>query len=86
VLGEARVAAALPAAARQLENPIPLVRYYARRAVDAIRGAPCDVDVERPTPEIEAAARRCVPGAWAGSATAPPATRASAASDETDDD
>ena len=65
-LGEARVAAALPAAARQLENPIPLVRYYARRAVDALRGAPCDVDLDRTTPEIEAAARRCVPEAFAG--------------------
>ena len=47
-------------------NPIPLVRYYARRALDALRGAPCAVDLDRPTPEIEAAARRCVPGAWAG--------------------
>jgi len=87
VLGERRVAAALAPIARQLVNPIPLVRYYARRAVDAIRGAPCDVDVERPTAEIEAAARRCVPGAWevAGTrATAP--TRAAGASDENDDD
>jgi len=58
VLGEKRVGAALAPIARQLVNPIPLVRYYACRAVDAIRGAPCDVDVERPTPEIEAAARR----------------------------
>jgi predicted CXXCH cytochrome family protein len=65
VLGEARVAAALPAAVRQLENPIPLVRYYARRTVDALAGAPCAVDLDRTTPEIEAAARRCVPDAFA---------------------
>jgi len=66
VLGEARVQAALPAAARALTNPIPLVRYYARRAVEQIRGAPCDVDLDRTTPEIEAAARRCVPAAFSG--------------------
>jgi predicted CXXCH cytochrome family protein len=62
VLGEARAAEALPAVARQLTNPFPLVRYYARKALEQIRGAPCDVDVERPVAEIEAAARRCVPG------------------------
>jgi predicted CXXCH cytochrome family protein len=71
VLGEARAsaalrAAALPAAARQLTNPFPLVRHYARRAVDAIRGGPCAVDLDRATPEIQAAARRCVPEAFQG--------------------
>jgi predicted CXXCH cytochrome family protein len=87
VLGEKRVGAALAPIARQLVNPIPLVRYYARRAVDAIRGAPCAIDLDRTTPEIEAAARRCVPGAWeAGATGAAPAARAGAASDETDDD
>jgi predicted CXXCH cytochrome family protein len=79
VLGEARVAAALPAAVRQLENPIPLVRYYARRAVDALAGAPCAVDLDRTAPEIEAAARRCVPGAFAN-APAGPASATSPAS------
>jgi predicted CXXCH cytochrome family protein len=73
VLGEARAAAALPAVARQLTNPVPLVRYYARRAVEQIRGAPCDVDLDRSTPVIELAARRCVPDAFAGPA-APVAT------------
>src|SRR5262249_38390762 len=43
-LGEARAAEALPAVARQLTSPIPLVRYYARKALEEIRGAPCDVD------------------------------------------
>jgi predicted CXXCH cytochrome family protein len=81
-------AAALASAARQLANPVPLVRYYARRAVERLRGAPCDVDLDRPTPEIEAAARRCVPGAFAGPASAPspsPRTR-SGASDAFDED
>jgi hypothetical protein len=79
VLAEARVRAALPAVARQLVNPFPLVRQYARRAVDTLRGAPCDVDLDRPTPEIEAAARRCVPEAFAapaGRAPTPPVGRA----------
>ena len=80
VLGEARVAAALPASARQLTNPIPLVRYYARRAVDEIRGTSCDVDLDGTTRAIEAASRRCVPAAFAEPAAAPappaPATRA----------
>ncbi len=89
VLGEKRVGAALAPIARQLLNPIPLVRFYARRAVDAIRGAPCAVDLDRTTAEIEAAARRCVPAAWPASAvtpTAAPPSRAGAASEETDDD
>jgi Doubled CXXCH motif (Paired_CXXCH_1) len=64
VLGEARAQGALVAAARELANPVPLVRYYARRAVEQIRGAPCDVDLDRATPEIERAARRCVPDAF----------------------
>jgi predicted CXXCH cytochrome family protein len=76
VLGESRDAAALPAVARQLANPFPLVRYYARRAVDDLRGAPCVVDLDRPTPEIEAAARRCVPEAFATPASAPAAVPA----------
>jgi predicted CXXCH cytochrome family protein len=80
VLGERRVRAALPVVARQLVNPYPLVRYYAKRAVAAIRGAPCDVDLDRATPEIEAAARRCVPAAWPDRpARAPSATAAAPA-------
>lgn len=66
VLGERRVANALPAVARQLVNPFPLVRYYADRAVTALRGQPCGIDFDRSTAEIEAAARRCVPAAFAG--------------------
>jgi predicted CXXCH cytochrome family protein len=63
-LGEARVTAALAPVARQLTNPIPLVRYYARRAVGQLRGAPCDVDLDRSTAEIERAATVCVPSAF----------------------
>lgn len=85
VLGEKRVSAALVPLARQLLNPIPLVRYYARRAVDQIRGAPCNVDLDRAAPEIEAAVRRCVPGAWGAAGTAAVAP-ARAGADESDDD
>jgi predicted CXXCH cytochrome family protein len=85
VLGEARAVAALPAVARQLANPFPLVRYYARKAVGAIRGAPCDVDVERPVAEIEAAARRCVPELTTPPAAAPPRA-APGGGDEPDED
>jgi predicted CXXCH cytochrome family protein len=77
VLGERRVLRALPVVARQLVNPFPLVRYYADRALSALRGQPCAIDLDRPTAEIEAAARRCVPGAWTGAAgepQAPPGT------------
>jgi predicted CXXCH cytochrome family protein len=72
-LGEARAADALPAVARQLVNPYPLVRHYAQKAVGQLRGAPLDLDVERPLAEIEAAARRL--GLEVGAA-APPAARA----------
>jgi predicted CXXCH cytochrome family protein len=81
VLGEARMRAALPVVARQLANPFPLVRYFARKAVGQIRGAPCDVDLDRPLPEILAAARRCVPEMEGGPAAAGPAR-----ADEPDED
>jgi hypothetical protein len=68
-LGAAHVTAAAPAVARQLVNPFPLVRYYARRALEALRGQDCAVDLDRPTPEIAAAVRACVPEAFA---TGPP--------------
>ena len=47
VLGEARRTEALPGVARQLANPFPLVRYYARRALDALAPRPCPVDLDR---------------------------------------
>ena len=50
VLGDARRTEALPGIARQLANPFPLVRYYARRAVDALAARPCPVDLDRTTP------------------------------------
>jgi hypothetical protein len=60
------------------------VRHYARRAVEQIRGAPCDVDLERPTAEIERAAGRCVPGAFA--TPGPPAPAGHAHGEEVPDE
>jgi len=71
-LGAAHVTAAAPAVARQLVNPFPLVRYYARRALEALRGQECAVDLDRPTPEIAAAVRACVPEAFAPGPPSPP--------------
>jgi len=68
-LGAAHATAAAPAVARQLVNPYPLVRHYARRALEALRGQACAVDLDGPTPEIAAAVRACVPEAFA---TGPP--------------
>jgi hypothetical protein len=84
VLGEQRVRAALAPIARQLIHPIPLVRTYARRALDAIRGEPCAIDLDRTTPEIEAAVRRCVPAAWP--AETPPSAAPRTNAPATDDD
>ncbi|HXU60064.1 MAG TPA: cytochrome c3 family protein [Polyangia bacterium] len=72
-LGQAHVADATPAVARQLVNPFPLVRLYARRALAALRGADCAVDLDRSTTEIAAAVRACVPEAFEG--VAPPVDR-----------
>jgi predicted CXXCH cytochrome family protein len=64
VLREHGVSEALPAVARQLINPFPLVRYYARKAVQSLSPKPCAaVDLDRPLPEIEEAVRRCLPEA-----------------------
>jgi predicted CXXCH cytochrome family protein len=67
VLGESRVTAAVPGVARQLTNPYPLVRYYAQKALAALRGqagqSACAVDLDRPTEEIASAVRSCVPDA-----------------------
>jgi hypothetical protein len=50
--------------------------------VGAPHGAPCEIDLDRTTPEIEAAARRCVPGAFAGGAAGPAPVSSPTAFDE----
>jgi predicted CXXCH cytochrome family protein len=71
-LGATHLTAAVPVIARQLVNPFPLVRYYALRALEALRGQGCAVDLDRPTPEIAAAVRVCVPAAFAAGPALPP--------------
>lgn len=56
-LGEARTRAAIPVLAAQLRHPYPLVRGYAKRALDTIAGAPIPVDIDADDAAIEAATR-----------------------------
>jgi predicted CXXCH cytochrome family protein len=84
-LGAARATATAPAVARQLVNPFPLVRYYARQALETLRGQDCAVDLDRPSPEIAAAVRACVPAAFAG-AELIPASAPGHGSNEVDED
>ncbi|HVH40915.1 MAG TPA: cytochrome c3 family protein [Labilithrix sp.] len=58
LLGDARMKAAVPVLASQLTNPYPLVRGYAKRAVESIRGEPVLVDIDGPREMIEEQARR----------------------------
>jgi predicted CXXCH cytochrome family protein len=69
-LGAAGDKRALAGVAREVTNPFPLVRYYAARALGALQ-AGCAIDLDRPTGEIAAAVRRCVPQAFAGGAPEP---------------
>jgi predicted CXXCH cytochrome family protein len=86
VLGDAHRTEALPGIARQLVNPFPLVRYYAKRAVDALADRPCAVDLDRTTPEIIAAARACVPAAFPEPAAPAVPPRPRTRTDDTDED
>jgi len=86
VLGEAHRTEALPGIARQLANPFPLVRHYAKRSVDVLAERPCPVDLDRTTPEIIAAARACVPDAFPEAVPAAlPSNTANRARTRTDD-
>ena len=85
-LGAAQVTAEAPAVARQLVNPFPLVRYYARRALEALRGQDCAVDLDRPTPEIAAAVRACVPEAFARGAPPPTGPAPARGGNDVDED
>jgi predicted CXXCH cytochrome family protein len=58
VLGEARSARALPAIAAQLSHAYPLVRYFAKHAIETITGAPLDIDVGAPATDVAARAQQ----------------------------
>jgi predicted CXXCH cytochrome family protein len=63
LLGDARVKAAVPVLAGQLTHPYPIVRGYAKRALDAIAGAPIAVDIDAPDDVIADQAKR-LRGGW----------------------
>jgi predicted CXXCH cytochrome family protein len=46
LLGDARVDSAKPLLAAQLTHPYPIVRGYAKRALDSIAGAPVPIDID----------------------------------------
>jgi predicted CXXCH cytochrome family protein len=57
LLGRARSRAAIPILAAQLTNPYPLVRGYAKRALDAIAGGIVPIDIDGDDAVIDAAAK-----------------------------
>lgn len=58
VLGEAKDESAIPLLAASLTHPYPIVRTYAKRALENITGGPVAIDLDRDDDEITAAARR----------------------------
>jgi hypothetical protein len=75
VLGQARARAAVPQLAAQLTHPLPIVRYYAVRALEQVLGTRSPIDLEQPNERIRADAAR-----WLG--VAAPAAPASATDGE----
>ena len=62
-LREQNVREALPLVARQIAHPLPMVRYQARKAIDAFLGRDCGIDLDRNLRDIVAATETCVPQA-----------------------
>jgi len=60
-LREQSVREALPLLAQQIAHPLPLVRYQARKAINAFVGRDCGIDLDRSLREIIAATEKCVP-------------------------
>jgi predicted CXXCH cytochrome family protein len=82
VLGEARATDATPALAAALSHPYPLVRYYARAALEKVRGAAVPVDVSDDAADVRAAVSRWLhPGD-----PAPPVVRAKRTAPVVDDE
>jgi hypothetical protein len=79
VLGQNVDRAAVPAIARALAADLPLVREYAKRALDLALGRPCPIHLEGALPAIEKEADACLaplglgPVAWPAAAASRPA-------------
>jgi hypothetical protein len=58
VLGERGVGGAMGPIAAELVNRYPLVRYFARQALEKLAGRPCDVNLDQDDALIEADTRR----------------------------
>jgi hypothetical protein len=58
VLGEKRDQRALPLLVPQLSHEYPLVRYFAKHAIETMTGTPLEVDVGKPAAEVAAQAQR----------------------------
>jgi predicted CXXCH cytochrome family protein len=61
LLGDARVKSAVPLLASQLTHPYPLVRGYAKRALDAIQSSPVPIDIDAADEAIAEQAKRLRP-------------------------
>jgi predicted CXXCH cytochrome family protein len=69
VLGEHKVKRALPLVAAQLLNRYPLVRYFARQALEQMAERACDVDLDQEDAKIASDAERWLESAgshWPG--------------------
>jgi hypothetical protein len=62
-LGERKVRAAAPLIAAQLTHEIPLVRYYADRALEQILGRPTGIDLFQDDSAIKVAADKLLAAA-----------------------
>jgi predicted CXXCH cytochrome family protein len=81
VMGEARLPGATAPLAAALAHPYPLVRYYARRALEKVRGAPVPIDLDQDAASIRIAVAR-----WLGTAPPPPSPAGPAPSLDADED
>ena len=69
--------------AQKIAHPLPLVRYQARKAINALLGRDCGIDLDRSLPDIIAATEKCVP--QAAPITPGPSVRETPASHHDDD-
>jgi predicted CXXCH cytochrome family protein len=62
LLGQARSKAAVPVLASQLTHPYPLVRGYAKRALDDVMGKPIPIDIDAEDSDIESKTKAWLTG------------------------
>jgi hypothetical protein len=83
VLGEAKDPDSVPALAAALSHEYPLVRYYARAALEQVKGGPVPIDVSEDAADVRVAVSRWLnPGAPVPAAVKAPRPKARALDDE----